>query len=153
MNIYLACTVRGDRRGLNAARAIAELLARIGHSVLTPHLLADDVDAAEAVLSEGDVFVRDMHWLTIADLLIAEASGSSYGVGYEVGYVLGGAEQTGQRVLVVFDAALRPGLSRLITGNSHAACTTYGYADTTDLLRFVERALSDVELRDVNLPC
>ena len=94
MNIYLACTVRGDRGGLIGARALASLLQRGGHTVMTSHLLAEDVDTAESALSEREVFARDLNWLHAADLLIAEASGSSYGVGFEVGYVLGRAEQT-----------------------------------------------------------
>ena len=143
MNIYLACTVRGDRHGLMAARALAELLERAGHTVLTRHLLGDDVDASESLLTEGDVFGRDMQWLRAADLLIAEASGSSYGVGFEVGYVLGGAEQTGRRVLVVYDAARGADVSRLVAGNSHPSCSTYAYRDTADLLQFVERVLAD----------
>jgi dUTP pyrophosphatase len=79
-----------------------------------------------------------MCWLTAADVVIAEASGSSYGVGFEVGYVLGRAKETGQRVLLLYDAARRPQVSRLITGNCHACCTTYSYRDTEDLLRMVD---------------
>jgi nucleoside 2-deoxyribosyltransferase len=142
MHIYLACTVRGDRGGLVAARALADLLEREGHTVLTRHLLADDVDRAESALTEHGVFERDVRWLDAADLLIAEASGSSYGVGFEVGYVLGRAEQTGQRVVLLYDLARRPHVSRLIAGNTHPSCTTYSYRDDTDMLRFVEAHLA-----------
>jgi len=86
MTIYLACTVRGDRGGVTAGRAICDRLQRAGHDVLTTHLLADNVDAAEAALTERDVYERDLRWLTSCDVLVAEASGSSYGVGFEVGY-------------------------------------------------------------------
>ena len=144
MNIYLACTVRGDRGGLAGARALADLLEEAGHTVLTRHLLADDADAAESALSERDVFERDMRWLNSADLLIAEASGSSYGVGFEVGYVLGRAEQTGQRAVLLYDAARASQVSRLIAGNTHPACTTYPYRDAADLVRFVEVLLAPV---------
>jgi hypothetical protein len=144
MNVYLACTVRGHRGGLSAARALCDTLERCGHTVVTKHLLADDADEAEAALPERAVFDRDLHRLESADLLIAEASGSSYGVGFEVGYVLGRSRATGQRVLLVYDTARGPAISRLITGNSHAACTTYPYRDTADLLRFVESFLAPV---------
>jgi nucleoside 2-deoxyribosyltransferase len=144
MNIYLACTVRGDRGGLHAVRAVADLLDRQGHTVLTRHLLADDVDTAESALSERAVFERDVKWLNAADLLIAEASGSSYGVGFEVGYVLGRAEHTGQRVLLLYDAARKAHVSRLIAGNAHGLCTTYPYRDAADLLRFVEVFIAPV---------
>jgi nucleoside 2-deoxyribosyltransferase len=144
MNIYLACTVRGDRGGVIGARALASLLQRGGHTVMTSHLLADDVEMAESALSEGDVFARDLNWLNAADLLIAEASGSSYGVGFEVGYVLGRAEQTGQRVILLYDAARASHVSRLVAGNTHPSCTTYAYRDADDLLRFVETLLAPV---------
>jgi nucleoside 2-deoxyribosyltransferase len=138
MNIYLACTVRGDRGALGVIRAVADAIEGMGHRVLTRHLLADDADGAEARLTEREVFERDLRWLESADVLIAEASGSSYGVGFEVGYVIGRAAETCQRVLILYDAQRRDRVSRLIVGNTHPACTTYPYRDAADLLRFVD---------------
>jgi len=40
------------------------------------------------------VYRRDLDWLSCCDVLIAEASGSSHGVGFEVGYVIGRARDT-----------------------------------------------------------
>lgn len=142
MNIYLACTVRGDRGALATVRALADALDAMGHTVLTRHLLADDVDTAESALTEQDVFRRDMAWLAAADVVIAEASGSSYGVGFEVGYVLGRSEFSGQRVLLLFDEARRPAVSRLISGNVHPHCTTYGYRAAEDLRAVVPAFLA-----------
>jgi 2'-deoxynucleoside 5'-phosphate N-hydrolase len=116
----------------------------MGHVVLTSHLLDDNVDAAESALSERDVFERDMRWLSDADLLVAEASGSSYGVGFEVGYVLGRSNLTDQRVLLLYDRERRPRVSRLISGNVHPSCTTYAYESAEDLLRFVHTFLAPV---------
>lgn len=143
MNIYLACTVRGDRGAVGAIRLLADLLEQLGHTVLTRHLLLDDVDAQEGQLSEREVFERDLRWLEAADVLIAEASGSTYGVGFEVGYVVGRAARTTQRTLLLYDAARRPFVSRLIAGNTHPACTTYPYRDTEDLLQFVRVFLAE----------
>jgi nucleoside 2-deoxyribosyltransferase len=129
MTIYLACTVRGDRGGVLAGRAICETLHHRGHEVLTTHLLADDVEAAESRLTAGDVYRRDLDWLTRCDVLVAEASGSSYGVGFEVGYVLGRAPVSGHDVRVRIDrradgvcradARLKP--SRYISPSSNAS--------------------------------
>jgi nucleoside 2-deoxyribosyltransferase len=137
VNIYLACTVRGDRGGIAAGRAICERLQQSGHQVLTTHLLADDVDDAEAKLTEEDVYRRDLEWLTSCDVLVAEASGSSYGVGFEVGYVLGRAQATGQQVVLLYDRARRHAISRLITGNRDAHCTTFGYGSIDELITFI----------------
>lgn len=142
MTIYLACTVRGDRGAVAPARALADWLESAGHTVLTKHLLDDNVEAAESQLSEREVFARDMAWLDSADVLVAEASGSSYGVGFEVGYVLGRADRTGQRVVLLFDEARRPAVSRLIAGNDHSACTTYAYRTIEDLVAFIKPVLA-----------
>ena len=40
MNIYLACTVRGDRGAISVTRALADAIECMGHTVLTRHLLA-----------------------------------------------------------------------------------------------------------------
>jgi nucleoside 2-deoxyribosyltransferase len=141
MRIYLACTVRGDRGGVEAGRAICRRLQRSGHEVLTTHLLADDVESAEARLTEAEVFGRDVDWLSRCDILVAEASGSSYGVGFEVGYVLGRAAHSGQRVVLVYDRNRRQTISRLIAGNCDANCTTFGYTSLDDLGAFIDRAL------------
>jgi nucleoside 2-deoxyribosyltransferase len=139
MRIYLACTVRGDREGVLAGRAICQRLQHHGHDVLTTHLLADDVDHAESTLTEEQVYRRDLEWLSQCDMLVAEASGSTYGVGFEVGYVAGRARETGQRVLLVYNAARRAMVSRLISGNCDEACTTFAYRTLEELNDFIDR--------------
>ena len=138
MKIYLACTVRGDRGGVAAGRAICDRLQHLGHDVLTMHLLADNVDAAESALTEADVYRRDLDWLTRCDVLVAEASGSSYGVGFEVGYVLGRADTTGQKVILLYEEARRHVVSRLITGNCDPNCTAVAYESLDELVAFID---------------
>jgi hypothetical protein len=141
MRIYLACTVRGDRGTVSAARHIHDCLVRLGHEVLTAHLLRDDVESVEGRLRDDDVFTRDLEWLTHADVVVAEASGSSYGVGFEVGYVLGRAAQTGQRVLVLYQAARRGQVSRLISGLSDPRASVLAYESLSDIDAFLDANL------------
>jgi hypothetical protein len=117
-----------------ALRTLVDRLEDEGHTVLTRHLLEDGVDAAEAALSEPAVYARDIAWLESADLLIADASGSSYGVGFEVGYVLGRSASTTQRVILLYRADRVPVISRLITGTSHPRCTVLKYEDPADMV-------------------
>ncbi|HEY2149370.1 MAG TPA: nucleoside 2-deoxyribosyltransferase [Vicinamibacterales bacterium] len=145
MTVYLACTVRGDRGGVLAGRAICARLQAHGHDVLTTHLLADDVEAAESRLTAAAVYKRDLEWLTRCDVLVAEASGSSYGVGFEVGYVLGRAAASGQRVVLLYDAARRDKVSRLIAGNCDPACTTFEYTSIDELTAFIDRTFAPGE--------
>jgi len=141
LRIYLACTVRGDRGAIAALRALAQSLERAGHTILTKHLLEDSVETAEAALSEQAVYERDVEWLDACDVLIADASGSSYGVGFEVGYVLARSERTAQRVVLLYRSDRRHQISRLIVGNTHPRCTTIGYDGPEDAIAGVGRAL------------
>jgi len=99
------------------------------------------VDTAEGAFSERDVYERDVRWLDSCDVLIADASGSSYGVGFEVGYVLGRSDQTRQRVVLLYRRDRRDQVSRLIAGNSHPRCLTVAYDDPDDLTRLVSQTL------------
>ena len=141
MNIYLACTVRGDRDAIVGLRELAADLERAGHIVLTRHLLEDDVDSAETALTERQIYDRDLEWLNAADLLIADASGSSFGVGFEVGWVLARSDRTSQRVLLLYRADRRDRISRLIGGNAHPRCTVVPYRDARDLMDQVRERL------------
>src|SRR5579862_8156506 len=91
MKIYFGFTVAGDRSTLDVARSIVVCLEELGHEVLTRHLVNENARAADASLGPQAVFQRDMAWIRKCDLFIAEASGSSFGVGFEAGYLLGAA--------------------------------------------------------------
>jgi nucleoside 2-deoxyribosyltransferase len=138
MRVYLACTVRGDRGGILAARAIADRLRAHGHEVLTSHLLDDGVDDAEASQSEAEVYLRDKAWLDACDAIVAEASGSSYGVGFEVGYVTGRGASTGQRIFLLYDESRRRQLSRLMLGYADQRGAVCGYRSVADVLAFID---------------
>jgi nucleoside 2-deoxyribosyltransferase len=134
VKVYLACTVRGSRAGVHAARLVAARLEAWGHEILTAHLLRDDVEQAEAAVTERAVFERDMKWLDGCDALIAEASGSTYGVGFEVGYVAARAPTTGQHVYLLYDRARRGAVSRLVSGfaSPHGSVLEYASLDEVD---------------------
>jgi 2'-deoxynucleoside 5'-phosphate N-hydrolase len=142
VRVYLACTVRGDRAGLDAARAAASRLRALGHEVLTSHLLDDHVEQAESALTEAEVFERDLRWLDTCDLLVAEASGSTYGVGFEVGYLTGRAGAGQQRVIVLYDASRRGVISRLVSGYHSPRGVAFGYRTAAEVERFIEQQCS-----------
>src|SRR5579872_3360766 len=116
MKIYFGFTVAGDRSAIETARRVVGLLEDRGHEVLTRHLVADNAWEADRSISAQDVFRRDMAWLEQCDLFIAEVSGSSFGLGFEAGYVLGA---TDKKVILLYRRELEKRVSLLITGNSH----------------------------------
>ena len=89
MKIYFGFTVAGDRSAVMVARKIANIIVEMGHEVLTRHLLRDDAWEADRRITPKEVYLRDMKWLEQCDVFMAEVSGSSFGVGFETGYLLG----------------------------------------------------------------
>src|ERR1700723_3110553 len=139
MKIYFGFTVAGDRSGIEAARKIVVLLERVGHEVLTRHLVEDDAWEADRRISAEDVYRRDMAWLEQCDLFIAEVSGSSFGLGFETGYVLGA---TTKKVSLFYRRDVEKKISLLITGNTHPNCTLAPYSNVTDVESFITSNLS-----------
>jgi len=142
VRVYLACTIRGDRSRLEVARRLGAALEAAGHELMTGRFLGDGAEDEDGRLSADAVFRRDLDWLDACDVLVAEASGSSYGVGFEVGYVLGRTDRTAQSVIVLYDAARQDRVSRLVAGNVHPRCVTVAYQDAEDAARRLLRALT-----------
>jgi hypothetical protein len=134
MKIYFGFTVAGDRSTLETARHIVRLLENLGHEVLTRHLVNDNARAADRLLGPQAVFERDMAWIKQCDLFIAEASGSSFGVGFEAGYLLGAATA---KVVLLYQSNLAGKISLLITGNTHPNCTVVPYASPAEVEVFI----------------
>ena len=128
MKIYFACSITGGREFESVYQAIVHALAENGHSVLTAHLVESDVMEVEAALSPGDVYTRDINWVHECDVLIAEVSVPSHGVGYEVGYALG----IGKPVLVLHREGRK--VSKMISGNPDKKLAIIAYSTTKEAI-------------------
>ena len=138
MKIYFGFTVAGDRASVGAASKIVQTLEEVGHEVLTRHLLRDDAWKADRSITPQEVFARDMAWLEECDLFMAEVSGSSFGTGFETGYVLGA---TSKKVVLFYRRELQSRISLLITGLTHANGRLVPYSDADEAESWVRREL------------
>ena len=134
MKIYFGFTVAGDRSGIDTARKVVHQLEEMGHEVLTRHLVSDNAWEADRSVSPQDVYRRDMAWLGQCELFIAEVSGSSFGLGFETGYILGA---TSKKVVLLYRRDVEQRVSLLITGNAHPNCTLVPYTNLDEVMRFV----------------
>lgn len=112
MKIYFAGSIRGGRQDAALYAEIIEYLKNFGE-VLTEHV--GDVDLTSAG-DDGptDRFIhnRDLDWLLSANLVVAEVTTVSMGVGYEIGR----AVAAGKKVLCLFRPATARNLSAMIAG-------------------------------------
>ena len=139
MKIYFAFTVAGNRSSLEAAQKIVELLVRMGHEVLTRHLVRDDAWEADRRITPQEVYQRDIKWLEQCDLFMAEVSGSSFGVGFETGYLLGA---TDKKIVLFFRGDAEKTISLIITGIVHPNCTVVRYSQVEELETWVKTNLT-----------
>lgn len=88
MKIYFSCSLTGGRQDEAAYGAIVDYLLSMGHDVLTAHLARPEVMELEQVVEPREVYLRDLEWIRESDVLVAEVSTPSHGVGYEIAYAL-----------------------------------------------------------------
>lgn len=129
MNIYFACSITGGREFESVYQAIVRALAGEGHEVPTAHLAESGVGAAEAVIHPREVYERDVAWIRACDVLIAEVSVPSHGVGYEIGFALG----AGKPVLALYQEGRR--VSKMISGNPDSRLTVESYRTPEDAIQ------------------
>src|SRR5271155_233117 len=135
MKIYLGFTVAGNRSSVEPAKKILEVPQSMGHEVLTSHLVQEDAWDADRRVAPQEIFARDMKWLAECDLFIAEVSGSSFGLGFEAGYLLGASTT---KVILLYSMSVGDRISLLITGNTHPNCTLVPYASLAEVEAFIK---------------
>ena len=118
MKIYFAGSIRGGRQDASLYGKIVELLKGYGR-VLTEHV--GQVHMDENGLSDEGIYERDMAWLEAADVLVAEVTAPSHGVGYEIAR----AEALGKPILCLHRPGAGAHLSALLAGNPTIRCEEY----------------------------
>ena len=84
LTLYFAGAISGGRGDVLHYREIISALENDGHRVLAGAVASEDVGADGEGLDSAAIFKRDMDWLADADILVAEVSMPSTGVGYEI---------------------------------------------------------------------
>ncbi|HKJ39360.1 MAG TPA: nucleoside 2-deoxyribosyltransferase [Anaerolineales bacterium] len=136
MNIYFACSLTGGRELETVYQAIARALAEKGHKVLTAHLVESNVMEVEAAFSPSEVYLRDTAWIHKCDVLVAEVSVPSHGVGYEIGFALG----IGKPVLALYQEGRK--VSKMISGNPDKNLTVKIYATADESIQVLTQFLA-----------
>ncbi len=122
MKIYFAGSIRGGRKdGELYCKIIAALKEK--HRVLTEHVGDLSLSTTE---NEGDrsIYQQDTAWLRECDLVVAECTQASLGVGYELAY----AESLGKEIHI-FYRPKETQLSAMLSGNENFIIHKYDYGD------------------------
>jgi len=104
--IYMAGSIRGEE-GAGDYDEIVNLLRAAGHDVYAP--CSDE--ASEHKMTDRQIYDRDTQWILASDMLIADVSAPSHGVGYEISF----AESNGKVIICVCPKGTS--VSAMINGN------------------------------------
>jgi nucleoside 2-deoxyribosyltransferase len=121
VKIYFAGSIRAGRGDQDLYRQLIKGLESYGR-VLTEHVGDPSLTQwGDDGPSDQRIYERDMDWLTEADLVVAEVSTPSLGVGYE----LGRAASLGKPSLCLYREQEGRRLSAMISGNPHLVVVHY----------------------------
>jgi nucleoside 2-deoxyribosyltransferase len=121
MKIYFAGAIRGGRDDVKLYEEIIMYLRSKGQ-VLTEHVGSQNLDGmGEKEKIDSSIYKRDMEWLQSADVIIAEVTTPSLGVGYELGI----AEKLKKPTLCLYRVSEGKCLSAMISGNKMFDCCEY----------------------------
>ena len=131
MKIYFAGSIRGGRGDAMLYQQIIELLGEYGE-VLTEHIGDETLSHLGGGIDPGYIFERDTDWIRDADVVVAEVTTPSFGVGYEIGL----AESLDKRILCLYREQEDRKPSAMILGNRYLSISEYeSITDIEDVLR------------------
>jgi nucleoside 2-deoxyribosyltransferase len=120
MIIYFAGSISGGRGDQAIYTQIIDLLKQHG-TVLTEHFGDASLTSAGENLPDREIHDRDIEWLRKADVLVAEVTTPSLGVGYEIGRAL----EWGKRIICLYRPSAGRRLSGMIAGSSGIVVRRY----------------------------
>lgn len=120
---------------------IIEVLRKFG-DVLTEHIADETLSSfGETDTKDGDIYQRDISWLREADLVVAEVSTPSLGVGYEIGV----SESMGKKILCLYRVG---NISAMICGNPSLTTLEYNFIDLEEKITELMKNLSGSGMDD-----
>lgn len=142
LKIYFSAPIKGDRSNLETNKFIVKFLKKARHTILTEHVVSEN--PIEKELSPKQIYLRDMKWLKESNVLIAEVSYPSLGVGFEIAKAL----SLGKPVICLLKKELKERCSLLIRGIQDPGFKVIEYVNLYELEEKLLRALSNVEARN-----
>ena len=117
--IYFAGSIRGGRIDADLYSRLIAYMQKTS-IVLTEHIGSPHLNLMEQGKRDIDIYDQDTGWLRESDIVIAECTCPSLGVGYELAY----AEKIGKPCHIFYNRS-KAQLSAMLTGNQYFAIHPY----------------------------
>src|SRR5258708_23503590 len=135
--ICFAGAISGGRADVSHYRHIVQALEDDGHYVLAGAVASEEVSAHGENIDAAAIWARDLSWIEEADVLVAEVSLPSTGVGYEVSAA---RYRYGKPVICLYRAGHTKRCSAMIAGD--ARVDLIEHEETPDRLIHLRAALA-----------
>ena len=130
MIVYCAGAIKGDTSYQKYLKEIIIHLSSLEHTPLSE--LNENFKSA-IPLTDKEIFKRDLKWLEQSKIMIAEISGASLGVGFEISYAL---YELKIPVLALYNSKVES-ISAMISGCTSKLITIKNYSDIEELKNIV----------------
>lgn len=122
LKIYFGGSIKGGRSKVEDYKKIVDYLKNVG-TVLDEHVADPNLKSTGETIGPVEIYKRDVNWINECDILIAEVTVPSLGVGYEIGY----AESLNKKIICLYQA--NENLSAMIKGNENITQISYNNID------------------------
>lgn len=136
--IYFSGAITGGRDDVALYSRIIAALESAGYAVLPGAVASEHVPVSGEDIEGREIFERDIGWLDESDVVVAEVSRPSTGVGYEIAYALHGRSIP---VICLWRPAYGPRCSAMIGGNRGIELISYADGELDGMLERLLEAL------------
>ena len=133
--IYFAGSIRGGRVDAALYQQIIEHIKETD-IVLTEHIGSPHLNVLEHAKRDAEIYEQDMAWLRECDMVIAECTCPSLGVGYELAY----AEKFNKPCHIFYDQT-KTRLSAMLAGNPYFII--HPYCEEKEIYPVIDTILQD----------
>jgi len=138
MKIYFSGSIRGGRGDAAVYNKIIKHLEKYGN-VLTAFIGDPDLPVTdEEGVTDYVIWERDVRWVTEADILVAEVTQTSLGVGYEIGV----ANKVSTPVLALYRPQDGKRLSGMVGGDPNV--TVFNYNEVVETLPAIDEFIEAI---------
>ncbi len=133
MKIYFAGAIRGGREKVCDYQKMVEQFEKCGGEVLTKHVANPNLSVIGENISPREIYERDIKWLEECDIVFADVTIPSLGVGYEISY----AENLGKKIYAIYEKEVN--VSGIIRGNEKIELMAY--TDISEVINKIDQIM------------
>jgi nucleoside 2-deoxyribosyltransferase len=136
--IYFSGAITGGREDVALYGRIIRAIESAGYRVFPGAVASEHVPVSGEDIDGREIFTRDIGWIDESDVVVAEVSKPSTGVGYEIAYAL---KTRGVPVICLWRPAYSERCSAMIRGNGEILLIEYREGELDGMLEELLEAL------------